>query len=384
MGQASGSGQSQPGEGAGAAAGTAKGAVRGRGLVKRHGSTTVLHGVDLDIAAGEFFVLLGPSGSGKTTTLRILAGLETVSEGQVWLDGQEVTFAEPGERDVAMVFQSYALYPHMTVAQNIGFPLKMVGVPAQQVARAVQEAADRVSIGHLLGRRPGQLSGGQQQRVALARAIVRQPRLFLLDEPLSNLDAKLRLETRVELRRLQRALGVTTVYVTHDQEEAMTLADRMAVFIEGRIVQVGTPREVFGRPSCAAVACFIGTPPMNLLPAHWDDAGVRAQGLEEAPALPVAGTPQGAREVVLGVRPADLRLVAPGQGWPARVELVEELGDARIANLRAGAHALKIKCDHSAALVEGATVHLAFAAASAHLFSPTDGARLETAAAARA
>ena len=164
----------------------------------------------------------------------------------------------------------------------------------------------------------------------------------------------------------------------------MTLADRMAVFIEGRIVQVGTPREVFGRPSCAAVAGFIGTPPMNLLPAHWDDAGVRAQGLEEAPALPVAGTPQGAREVVLGVRPADLRLVAPGQGWPARVELVEELGDARIANLRAGAHALKIKCDHSAALVEGATVHLAFAAASAHLFSPTDGARLETAAAARA
>jgi ABC-type sugar transport system ATPase subunit len=373
--------QAQAGERAGTAE---KGAVRLRGVVKRHGSTTVLHGVDLDIAAGEFFVLLGPSGSGKTTTLRILAGLEAVNGGQVWLDGQEMTFAEPGERDVAMVFQSYALYPHMTVARNIGFPLKMVGHSAAQIARAVQDAADRVSIGHLLERRPGQLSGGQQQRVALARAIVRQPRLFLLDEPLSNLDAKLRLETRVELRRLQRALGVTTVYVTHDQEEAMTLADRMAVFIEGRIVQVGTPREVFGRPACAAVAGFIGTPPMNLLPAHWNGAGIRVEGLEDAPPLAVGDAPRSACPAVLGVRPADLRLVAPGQGWPARVELVEELGDARIANLRAGAHALKIKCDHSAALAEGATVHVAFAAESAHLFSRTDGARLEAAQAALA
>jgi ABC-type sugar transport system ATPase subunit len=260
----------------------------------------------------------------------------------------------------------------------------MVGRSPAQIARAVQEAADRVSIGHLLARRPGQLSGGQQQRVALARAIVRQPRLFLLDEPLSNLDAKLRLETRVELRRLQRALGVTTVYVTHDQEEAMTLADRMAVFIEGRIVQVGTPREVFGGPACAAVAGFIGTPPMNLLPAHWDGAGIRVEGLEDAPPLAVGGAPRSACPAVLGVRPADLRLVAPGQGWPARVELVEELGDARIANLRAGAHALKIKCDHSAALAEGATVHVAFAAESAHLFSRTDGARLEAAQAALA
>ena len=380
MAQAPGSGQAQAGDGAGHAPGGSKGAVRLRGVVKRHGSTTVLHGVDLDIAAGEFFVLLGPSGSGKTTTLRILAGLETLSAGQVWLDGQDVTMAEPGERDVAMVFQSYALYPHMTVAQNIGFPLKMVGEPAAQIARAVQEAADRVSIGHLLQRRPGQLSGGQQQRVALARAIVRQPRLFLLDEPLSNLDAKLRLDTRVELRRLQRALGVTTVYVTHDQEEAMTLADRMAVFIEGRIVQVGTPREVFGRPTCAAVAGFIGTPPMNLLPVHRDAAGARVQGLPETMPMPVGAAPPGADDAVLGVRPADLRLVAPGQGWPARVELVEELGDARIANLRVGAHALKIKCDHSAVLAEGQTVHLAFAPEAGHLFSPTDGKRLVAAA----
>src|SRR5206468_10317604 len=172
---------------------------------------------------------------------------------------------EPGERDVAMVFQSYALYPHMSVAENIGFPLRMVGTSAEEVARAVREAAARVHIDHLLDRKPGQLSGGQQQRCALARAIVRKPRLFLLDEPLSNLDAKLRVETRVELRKLQRALGVTTVYVTHDQEEAMTMADRIAVFMEGRIAQVGTPHEIFERPASTAVATFIGSPPINLL-----------------------------------------------------------------------------------------------------------------------
>jgi ABC-type sugar transport system ATPase subunit len=354
---------------------THKGAVSLRGVVKRHGSTTVLHGVDLDIAAGEFFVLLGPSGSGKTTTLRILAGLEAVSAGSVAMDDQDVTHAEPGDRDVAMVFQSYALYPHMTVAQNIGFPLKMVGVPAAQVATAVQEAAARVSIAHLLGRRPGQLSGGQQQRVALARAIVRQPRLFLLDEPLSNLDAKLRLDTRVELKRLQRTLGVTTVYVTHDQEEAMTLADRVAVFMEGHIVQVGPPREIFGRPAHVSVAGFIGTPAMNLLPATWDGAAVR---VGPGPALPVAATHAGPREVMLGLRPADLRLAA--SGLPAQVELVEELGDGRIVNLAldttGGRTSLKMKCDNSAPLAEGQHVCLDFAPASAHLFDRASGLRL--------
>src|SRR5436190_10828243 len=249
---------------------SSRGGVRLEGVVKRHGATTVLHGVDLAIEPGEFCVLLGPSGSGKTTTLRILAGLESVSAGRVLMDGVDVTANEPGQRDVAMVFQSYALYPHMTVAQNIGFPLKMVGTPPVDIARGVDEAAAKVGIGHLLQRTPGQLSGGQQQRCALARAIVRKPRLFLLDEPLSNLDAKLRLETRVELKKLHRSLDVTTIYVTHDQEEAMTIADRMAVFMEGRIEQVGTPEEVFARPHTVDVAAFIGTPPMNLMPGVWE------------------------------------------------------------------------------------------------------------------
>ncbi|MEY4711635.1 MAG: hypothetical protein RIS88_1085 [Pseudomonadota bacterium] len=348
----------------------ARGSVRFEGVVKRHGETTVLHGVDLEVRAGEFFVLLGPSGSGKTTTLRILAGLEPVSAGSVWLDGQDVTQTEPGARDVAMVFQSYALYPHMTVAENIGFPLKMMKRPAAEITQAVQAAAARVSIDHLLVRRPGQLSGGQQQRVALARAIVRQPRIFLLDEPLSNLDAKLRLETRLELRELQRDLGVTTVYVTHDQEEAMTLADRIAVFMEGRIVQVGTPRQVFGRPAQASVAGFIGTPPMNLLPATWQGSTVTVEGS----AHPVATATDAPRPVSLGIRPGDLQVQA--QGLAAKVLVVEELGDHVVLNVQAGPTRLKVKVPGLSPAREGDIVHLGFAPDAAHLFDPQGGQRL--------
>ena len=348
-----------------------RGGVSLQGVVKRHGALTVLHGVDLDIEPGEFFVLLGPSGSGKTTTLRVLAGLESISAGRVLLDGQDVTHQDPGGRDVAMVFQSYALYPHMTVAQNIGFPLKMVGQGAQAIALAVADAAAKVSIGHLLDRRPGQLSGGQQQRVALARAIVREPRLFLLDEPLSNLDARLRMETRVELKKLQRSLGVTAVYVTHDQEEAMTLADRIAIFMDGRIVQVGTPQGIFGRPSHASVAGFIGTPPMNLLQATWSgqQLQVGAAGLVD---LGVAAP--GERAVTLGVRPGDLKIQATGLA--AEVELVEELGDSRIAILHIGEQRVKLKTDHLIDLREGDLVHLGFAATAAHLFDRNSGDRL--------
>ncbi|MFO1330658.1 MAG: ABC transporter ATP-binding protein [Rubrivivax sp.] len=347
------------------------GAVSLRGVVKRHGATTVLHGVDLDIAAGEFFVLLGPSGSGKTTTLRVLAGLESVSAGSVYMDGADVTHAEPGDRDVAMVFQSYALYPHMTVAQNIGFPLKMVKTPPAQIDTAVHDAARKVGIEHLLARKPGQLSGGQQQRVALARAIVRQPRLFLLDEPLSNLDAKLRLETRLELKRLQRTLGVTTVYVTHDQEEAMTLADRVAVFMDGRIVQVGAPRQIFQRPDRTSVAAFIGTPPMNLLDATVRDGRLHVDGAGSV-ALPAAAG--AGREVTLGVRPGDWRL--DGEGLSARIELVEELGDSRIVNLALGPQRVRLKTDAALTAREGDAVHLSFAPEAAHLFDRASGERL--------
>jgi ABC-type sugar transport system ATPase subunit len=345
--------------------------VRMEGIVKKHGSFTALHGIDLEIRPGEFFALLGPSGSGKTTTLRILAGLEPVDAGRVVMDGTDVTHAQPGERDVAMVFQSYALYPHMTVAQNIGFPLKMVGMPAAQVESAVRDAAAKVDIAHLLERKPGQLSGGQQQRCALARAIVRQPRLFLLDEPLSNLDAKLRLETRAELRKLQRSLGVTAVYVTHDQEEAMTVADRMAVFMEGRIVQVGTPHEIFRKPATVTVAGFIGTPPMNLLPGVLTPVGVQVAGV----LMPVgfAGSTN-PRDIVLGVRPCDLR-IAP-HGMPGRIEFIEDFGDSSIVNLEVDGQRVKLRAGELPALEEGERVNLAFDPQAAHVFDRASGERL--------
>ncbi|HKU86243.1 MAG TPA: ABC transporter ATP-binding protein, partial [Casimicrobiaceae bacterium] len=339
-----------------------------RGIVKRHGTFTALHGVDLDIEPGEFFALLGPSGSGKTTTLRILAGLEPLNEGRVMLDGLDVTEREPGERDVAMVFQSYALYPHMTVFDNIAFPLRMIATPRDEVERAVRDAATRVHIDHLLARRPGQLSGGQQQRCALARAIVRKPRLFLLDEPLSNLDAKLRLETRVELRKLQRALGVTTVYVTHDQEEAMTIADRLAVFMEGRIVQVGPPRDIFAQPASAVVAGFIGSPPMNLLPAEVRNGVLHVAGTELRPERALGR--DGA--VTIGVRPAALR-IAPA-GLPARVYLVEDLGDTTIVDLDVAGQVIKLRTDQRPNVCEGDQVHVAIPADALHVFERDSGA----------
>ncbi|WP_233237477.1 ABC transporter ATP-binding protein [Bordetella sp. LUAb4] len=375
------------------------GRVSMQGVVKRHGAFTALHGIDLDIQPGEFFALLGPSGSGKTTTLRILAGLEAVDGGRVWLDEADMTHAAPGERDVAMVFQSYALYPHMTVAENIGFPLKMVRTPAAEITRAVREAAEKVDIAHLLARRPGQLSGGQQQRCALARAIVRKPKLFLLDEPLSNLDAKLRIETRAELRRLQRSLGVTAVYVTHDQEEAMTVADRMAVFMEGRVVQVGTPREVYACPADVRVAAFIGTPAMNLLPGQWRDGQVDIGGSRcTAPALAAAAAAHG--DVIVGVRPGDLRIAVDGvgvgagagagsgndtaveaatadAGIAATVEFVEDLGDSAIVNLKAGEQRLKARHDNRVALAEGQAVRLSFAPEAMHLFDRASGCRIQ-------
>jgi ABC-type sugar transport system ATPase subunit len=340
------------------------------GIVKDYGAFRALKGVDLRIAPGEFFALLGPSGSGKSTTLRVIAGLEIPEAGRMLVDGVDMTFAPPGERNVAMVFQNYALYPHMTLEQNIGFPLRMDGVPKAEIAERVREAARKVRIDHLLARRPGQLSGGQQQRTALARAIVRQPRLFLLDEPLSNLDAQLRLETRIELKRLHSSLGVTTIYVTHDQEEAMTIADRMAVFREGEIVQVGTPEAVFGLPDTLDVAAFIGSPPMNLIPAHVE------QGAAVFPSwrLPLDGTPP-AGDVIIGVRPGRVRLA--DDGLPGRLLLSENLGEGMILNVDVEGVLVKVRLADVRHIADGSQVRLAFDAADILLFDPETRRRID-------
>jgi ABC-type sugar transport system ATPase subunit len=349
-----------------------KGRVSLKGIRKRYGSFEALRGIYLDIEAVEFFALLGPSGSGKTTTLRVLAGLEQPDEGTMTVDDVDVTYAQPGERDVAMVFQNYALYPHMTLADNIGFPLKMDKVPKAQIPQMVREAAAKVKIDHLLHRRPGQLSGGQQQRCALARAIVRQPRLFLLDEPLSNLDAQLRLETRVELKKLQRSLNVTTVYVTHDQEEAMTVADRMAVFLDGAIAQVGTPEEVFNRPRTMDVAAFIGSPPMNLLEGRLDGATVSVGDYRiELPGAP--DHPAG--DVIVGVRPTHIALAS--EGLPARLYLSENLGDSMLLNLDVSDRLLKVRLPEVRRFAENESLNLAFDPRYLHLFDPQTRRRID-------
>ncbi len=349
----------------------AQGRVHLKGIYKRFGNFIALKHIDLDIQPVEFFALLGPSGSGKTTTLRMIAGLDTPDEGVIEVDGEDVTFAPPADRDIAMVFQNYALYPHMTVRDNIAFPLKMDKMPKAEIEPAVVRAAERVDIAHLLHRRPGQLSGGQQQRCALARAIVRQPKLFLLDEPLSNLDAQLRLQTRVELKKLQRALNVTAIYVTHDQEEAMTLADRMAVFLEGDILQVGTPDEVFNRPASIAVAAFIGSPPMNLLPATLDGDRLTVSG--HSMTLPRAPQHPGG-EVTMGVRPSHVRI--DPQGLPTRLYLSENLGESALLNLYLGDELVKMRVASFNAGAEGETVPIAFDIDTIHLFESGSGRRI--------
>jgi ABC-type sugar transport system ATPase subunit len=347
------------------------GRVTLEGVRKQFGNVVALNDIDLEIQPVEFFALLGPSGCGKTTTLRMIAGLDTPDAGVLKVDGIDVTYAPPGERDIAMVFQNYALYPHMTVRGNIAFPLKMDRVPKAEIEPLVVQAATRVRIEHLLDRRPGQLSGGQQQRVALARAIVRQPKLFLLDEPLSNLDAQLRLETRVELKKLQRNLNVTAIYVTHDQEEAMTLADRIAVFLDGSVMQVGTPEEIFGRPNSVAVASFIGSPPMNLLPAQIDGRKLTLEGrsLVLPKAYPVPSGP-----VTLGIRPDRLKI--DPEGVPAKLYLSENLGETRLLNLYIGEHLVKVRTSEPGRR-DGETVPIWFDAESVHLFDADSGRRIE-------
>ena len=302
-----------------------------KGVEKAFGAVPVLHGIDLDIEDGEFMVFVGPSGCGKSTTLRVIAGLEEVTSGTLAIGERVVNDVPAAQRGVAMVFQSYALYPHMTVAQNLAFALKLAGRPRAEIDAAVSRAAGILQIEPLLQRKPGSLSGGQRQRVAIGRAIVRQPAVFLFDEPLSNLDAALRLQMRTELARLHRQLGATMVYVTHDQVEAMTLGQRIAVFNGGRIEQCGAPLSLYDTPASRFVAGFIGSPSMNFLRAQAAGRGtlnVAGQLQQVAP----AAAPWPA-ELVLGVRPEHLGLGPPGSGITGRVDVVEHLGDAQIVHL---------------------------------------------------
>ena len=305
-----------------------------KNIVKRFADATAVKRADFTIADGEFFILVGPSGCGKSTLLNLIAGLEYSTEGEIVIDGKLVTDLDPRDRNMAMVFQSYAIYPHMTVRENMSFPLKLAKMSKQEIDKRIEKAAQILELGDLLDRRPSALSGGQRQRVAMGRAIVREPSAFLLDEPLSNLDAKLRVQMRTEIARLQRRLGTTTVYVTHDQNEAMTLGDRIAVMRKGEILQIGTPRELYDQPADLFVAGFIGSPPMNFLPARFDDGRLETPvGRCKLPGDPGKNPQDKDEQWVAGFRPEHLRFIqddndVPGDDliFEAQVDIVEWLG----------------------------------------------------------
>jgi multiple sugar transport system ATP-binding protein len=352
------------------------------GVTKRFGQVVAVDTVDLEILDGEFMVLVGPSGCGKSTVLRMIAGLEELSDGTVEIAGRVVNDVAPKNRDIAMVFQSYALYPHMTVRENLEFGLRIRHTPREEMESRVRDAAQILGIGELLERRPRELSGGQRQRVALGRAIVRMPSLFLFDEPLSNLDAKLRVQMRAELSKLHKRLGTTVVYVTHDQVEAMTMGDRIAVLEAGRMQQVGPPLEVYERPANAFVAGFIGTPPMNLLEARVSDDGARLVGDGFDLPVPAVHRGQAAGEaVVLGIRPENLYLSpeqARGETAPLTltIEIVETLGHDAIAHGRVGAELVSASLDPHFTAEPGETVELAVELDSVHLFDAETRLRL--------
>ena len=320
----------------------------------------ILHGIDAEIADHEFIVIVGPSGCGKSTLLRMVAGLEEITGGQICIGAKVVNNLEPAERDIAMVFQNYALYPHMSVFDNMAYGLKIAKVPVTEIKARVDKAAGILELGHLLTRKPRELSGGQRQRVAMGRAIVRQPQVFLFDEPLSNLDAKLRVQTRLEIQKLHRELGITSLFVTHDQVEAMTLAQRMMVMNAGRMEQFGTPEEVYHRPATTFVASFIGSPPMNLLKN-------------------AAGTKPGH---ILGIRPEhlDIDLDAGSGGWQAVVESIEMLGAERLLYCRLGdlgGEQLVVRTEEAAAPPAlGQTITLTPRANRVHHFDATTGIRI--------
>jgi multiple sugar transport system ATP-binding protein len=333
--------------------------------------------LDLEISDGEFMVLVGPSGSGKTTALRMLAGLEEVDAGAVFIGERDVTDLPPKQRDVSMVFQNYALYPYLTVAANIGFPLRIAKVRKAAREKRVREVAKLLGLEEYLERKPAQLSGGQRQRVAMGRAIVRLPSVFLMDEPLSNLDAKLRVQMRADIATLQSDFGITTVYVTHDQAEAMTLGHRVAVLHEGKLQQVGPPRELYERPTNVFVAGFIGSPSMNLCTLPLGSNGNVSFGGVDVP-MPAGASANGSGELVLGVRPESLEVAA--DGIPARVDVVEDVGaDAFVfctAEIAGESTRLVARTEARVAPQQGDNVLLRPRPDEAHLFDPTSGERL--------
>ena len=342
---------------------------------KSFGSTSILDGVTLDIGATEFIAFLGPSGSGKSTLLRIIAGLETADRGEVHLDGQRIDTLRPGERDVAMVFQHYALYPHMSVRENMAFGLRNARVPAAEIATLVEEAARSLEISELLERKPAQLSGGQRQRVAIGRAIVKRPKVFLLDEPLSNLDAALRTRTRVELAQLRQRVEAAIIMVTHDQAEAMTLADRIIVMNDRRIQQVGTPMEIYDRPANAFVARFVGSPAMSMVPVTLAPETAARVSVVLGDGSPVETTVDSAKlpaggTLMLGVRPENVAVAKELSGAiDATVELVERLGERSLVYARLGdGSAITAQDDGNSRVQIGDRIGLVIDGSAAHLF----------------
>jgi multiple sugar transport system ATP-binding protein len=357
-------------------------------LVKRFGKVEAVADVSLRVADGEFLVLLGPSGCGKSTILRIVAGLETADSGEIVIGDKLVNFIDPVKRNVAMVFQNYALYPHMTVAKNISFPLEIAKTPKAEIQTAINRAADILALDGLLERLPGQLSGGQRQRVALARAIVREPQAFLMDEPLSNLDAQLRIQTRLELIQLHARLGITTMYVTHDQVEAMTMGHRIAVMNHGVLQQIGTPQDVYRRPANVFVATFLGAPPMNMISGSLVavDGGwrFRCANVDVALSTDVLSTPELAHEieergeVKLGLRPEHIRIGAPGEagdGFGGRVEFLEPVGSDLYLTVGAGGTTVQVRTDPDSPLRPGDNVTMHFEPSRVHVFG-ADGHNL--------
>jgi len=348
-------------------------AITLKNLTKRWYNFIAVDNFNLEIADQEFLVFLGPSGCGKTTTMRMIAGLESISAGEIWFGDRLVNELEPKDRDISMVFQSYGLYPNMSVYENIRFPLRIRKVPKAEHQTRVMRAAEMVELGDLLHRRPAALSGGQRQRVALARAIVREPNAFLMDEPLSNLDAKLRVSTRAQIKNLHHTLKTTTIYVTHDQIEAMTLADRVVIMDRGKICQVGTPIEIYNRPATSFVAGFVGSPAMNLIEGEIAEGSFRAHNmrLDGLPPLP-------AGEITLGFRAEDALIVADAGDIQAPIYSLELLGDVSMVNARVGNSFACVKAskDYRAAIGEG--VHIKVPVEKCHFFDRATGARIET------